>query len=340
MKRTGTNQNVMKKVYTTSFFVATAIFAVAQNFSVGRITANPVAAQKHFINPSPMVIDTMWPPSFGGTYMCDTALVYYWLPAPHQGYLTGNNLIQGVVSSTEVGQRYAFSGTGAVSEVLVWYGHLYGTTGNTSVKMYSVNAGKNPGTVLGTSNTVPMSALTTTAIATYSFTPAVSITSDFYANVVLPTNGDTVAIASTRIGCNTPDSIAGMNLTLVGWYNYMELLNASAPLDTALEVFIVPIIDNTTGAEEIASSNGLMLKGAFPNPAIDVTNIKYSISEASNVSVTVFDLTGKIIYASSENKSAGNHEVKISLKNISAGNYYYTIKTDKATLTSKFIVEK
>jgi hypothetical protein len=335
----------MKKLYIPFFIAALSATAVAQvSINQDGLVAKPAhVSLKNSFTPSPMVIDTLWPPSFGGAYMCDTAPVYYILPSPHKGYLTGNNLIVGgsyTFSSTEVGQRYAFSGNGYVNEVLVWYAYLKGTTGNTSVKLYTVNTGKNPGSVLGTSNTVVMSALTTTALATYSFNPPVNITSNFYANVVLPTNGDTAAIVSTKIGCNTPDSIAGMSLTLIGWYNYMEILDASTPLDTALEVVIIPVVNNTNGAEEIASSNGLTLKGAFPNPATNVTSIKYSINEASSVLVTVFDLTGKIIYTSSENKNVGNHEVKLSLNNIPAGNYYYTIKTNNAKLTSKFSVVK
>ncbi|MEW6470628.1 MAG: T9SS type A sorting domain-containing protein [Bacteroidota bacterium] len=330
----------MKKLYTT-FFIAALSFAAFAQVSINQdgLVAKPApAASKNSLAPSPMVIDTLWPPSFGGSLMCDTALVYYWLSAPNQGYLTGNNMIQGVVSSTEVGQRYAFSGNGAISEVLVWYAYINGTAGATSVSVYSVAANKNPGTSLGTSNTIALSALTTTAVASYTFSPAVSVTSDFYVNAVLPSNGDTVAIASTVISCNSPDSIAGMNLTLVGWYTYMELLDAAAPLDTTLEVFVVPVVDNTTGAGEIATNNGLTLKGAFPSPATEVTHIMYTLSEASEVSVTVFDLTGKTIYASSGNRNAGNHEVKLSLKDIPAGNYYYTIKTNSAKLTSKFSV--
>lgn len=334
----------MKKLYTT-FFIAAFSFTGFAQVSInqsGMVEKPAHVASKNSLAPSPMVIDTMWPPSFGSPLMCDTGFVYYSLSAPHQGYLTGNNLIQGVVSSTEVGQRYAFSGTGAISEVLVWYAYLNlaspSGNGNTSVKIYSVAPNKNPGSSLGTSNNIPVSALTTTAVASYTFSPPVSVTSDFYANVTLPSNGDTVAIVSTKVGCNFPDSIAGTNLTLVGWYNYMELLDAMVPHDTALEVFIIPVINNTTGAGEMASSNGLTLKGVFPNPATEVTHIMYSINHASEVSVTVFDLTGKTIYAFAENKSAGNHELKLPLKNIPGGNYYYTIKTNSAKLTSKFSV--
>lgn len=334
----------MKKLYTTFFIITLSIAAFAQiSISQEGMVAKPspvVSCQvsKNSFTPSPMVIDTMWPPSFGSPFMCDTALVYYWLSAPHQGYLTGNNLILGVVSSTEIGQRYSFSGMGSITEVLVWYGYINGTAGSTSVNVYSVASNKNPGTLLGTSTAVQLSALTTTAVASYTFPSPVSVTSDFYVNVTLPSNGDTVAIASTMVGCNIPDSIAGMHLTLVGWYNYMELIDGAAPSDSALEVFIIPVLNNTTGTNEIASNNGLTLKGAFPNPATEVTHIMYNISEESEVSVSVFDLSGKIIYASSENKSAGNHELKLSLKNIPAGNYYYTIKTNSAKLTSKFSV--
>ena len=80
--------------------------------------------------------------------------------------------------------------------------------------------------------------------------------------------------------------------------------------------------------------------GAYPNPAQDFTNIRYRIDEPTNVSVEVFDLTGRVIEHSSEKLTAGTHDIKISLQGVSAGNYYYTIKTKNSQLTSKFAVTK
>lgn len=335
----------MKKLYAALFISALSVTAIAQvSINQGGLVAKPApAASKNSLTPSPMVIDTMWPPSFGGTQMCDTALVYYTLQAPNKGYLCGNNLIQNVVSSQECAQRYAFSGNGSISEVLVWYGVVKGTNAGTSVKIYDLTTGKKPNTALGTSASILTGALTTTMVTSYTFSPAVNVTSDFAASVMLPTpaNGDTTAIVSTMIGCNAADSLSLTNFGApFGWWFYVNLIDGSGAKDTSIDMFIVPVVDNTTGMGEIASNNGLTLKGAFPSPATDVTNIMYGISEASNVSVTVFDLTGKTIYTSSENKGAGNHEVKLSLKNIPAGNYYYTVKTNNAKLTSKFSVVK
>ncbi|HCS20613.1 MAG TPA: hypothetical protein DIW47_08635, partial [Bacteroidetes bacterium] len=84
----------------------------------------------------------------------------------------------------------------------------------------------------------------------------------------------------------------------------------------------------------------LTLMGAYPNPAKDFTNISYTIMEQATVSVNVFDLTGRVILNSSQPLSAGTHNIKVSLKDIPAGNYYYTITTGDARLTSKFVVAK
>lgn len=112
--------------------------------------------------------------------------------------------------------------------------------------------------------------------------------------------------------------------------NYMQNIN----------IFAKVTINTTVNVNEYLSSNGLTLMGAYPNPAKDFTTIQYRLDQPSAVSVNVFDMTGRVILNSSEQLSAGTHDVKISLKDIPAGNYYYTIKTNASQLTSKFAVVK
>ncbi|MBI4944771.1 MAG: T9SS type A sorting domain-containing protein [Bacteroidetes bacterium] len=105
-----------------------------------------------------------------------------------------------------------------------------------------------------------------------------------------------------------------------------------------IDIFSYVTITTNTGINEYPSNNGLSLLGAYPNPANDFTNIRYRINEPTTVSVEVFDLTGRVIEQRSEKLSAGTHEMKVSLKDVASGNYFYTIKTGSTQLSSKFIV--
>jgi len=322
----------MKKIYTvTCLLLSGFFFSLSAQNNMGVGSGVPVTKPAASAISTQMVVDTLFPGSYGMPYQCDTAFVYYNFLPPASGYHFGNNY----AGETECAQKYY--GTGTVSEVLVWYPYKTGTAGTTSAKIYSIDpTTKKPLTSLATSNnTVTTGSIITTSVVAYTFSPAVAVTTSFAVASVFPTTaGDTVVVASAKFGCSTPDTLSWINLP-TGWLSVKQAFGGQN-----LDLFILPIADIVLGVNEYPSSNGLTLMGAYPSPASDFTNIQYSIKEQTNVSVEVFDLTGHIILSSSEQLSAGKHAVKISLKNISSGNYYYTIKTGDAQLTSKFVVTK
>jgi len=332
----------MKKLY--SLLICSV--AVVSAFGQARIssTINSVPAEVATVikggNPSTMAIDTLDSPVF--TMPCFTGdaapYVYYNLGAA--GYLAGNSSY----GQTEAAQRYSFTGTGTINEVLIWYAVAKATTGATSAKIYSAAAGA-PSVALGTSAVVLTGSILTTGYTSYTFTPAVSVSANFFAASVFPTTiaaGDTVCVVSTKLTCYSPDTSSYLNIPpFGGWFTTQSLINSPPTAeDSSIDLMIKPVVDVVVGINQYPSSNGLTLMGAYPNPASDFTNIQYGIKEQANVSIEVFDLTGRVILNSSEQLNAGTHNVKVSLKDIPAGNYYYTIKTGDAQLTSKFVVAK
>lgn len=327
----------MKKLYFLLIFSALVVSAFGQARISNGIHANPVsqAVLKSGNPTTTMVPDTLWPPSFGGTMMCDTAPTIYSIDSKNpidSGYAFGNNMY----GELECAQKYY--GTGTIDEVLVWIAHAAGTTGTNTAKIYTINpVTGGPATASGTSLPVPMSTISPTALTSYSFAPSVSVTNTFAAACVFPTGaGDTVGVVSTVLGCATSDSLSWENFPAFGGW-----LHTGAAFGVNVDLWIFPVgtLTNTTGINEY-SGNGLSLLGAFPNPAKDFTTIQYRTDEASAVSVNVFDLSGRVILNTTENLSAGTHEIKVSLKDVAAGKYYYTVKTAKAQLTSKFVVVK
>lgn len=294
-----------------------------------------------------MVIDTLRPPSSG--MPCDTVCYYYQWDATNpidSGYAFGNDKF----GSVEVAQKYNY--IGIVNEVLVSVGYKKGTAGVTTVKIYDVNAtNKQPLNVIGTSTTtITTGTISTTQYNSYKFASPVSVNGNFAASIVLPspTGGDTVAVTATKLQCASTDSLSWIKYsTAWGWLSTFNALAAVygypystlGSLNYNVDLFILPVVDNLIGVNELASNNGLSLMGAYPNPANDFTNIRYNINEQANVSVEVFDLTGRVIQQSSETLNAGTHNLKVSLENIPAGNYY-TIKAGEASMTSKFVVAK
>ena len=84
----------------------------------------------------------------------------------------------------------------------------------------------------------------------------------------------------------------------------------------------------------------------YPNPFNPSTNIDYDLPEDSFVSITIFDMMGRIINQNVfDNQSAGFQSFKWSGTNdrgspVSAGVYFYSIRTKNNFETRKMIMLK
>ena len=337
----------MKKLYTIlTLSVSCFFFASHAQSQLGACTLTPVAASfTAKSSPSLLAIDTLTPPTAGTMPCGDTAYFYYVDNTPHDsGYAFGNNKY----GETQCAQKYY--ATGSVTEVLVRYPHKYGTSGSNSVKIYSIDAAKKgpSATVLGTSASITTGNLAASGFTSFTFTTPVPVVTAFAAAAVFPTNGDTVAVGSThlKLANGTPacvaapyDSLSWENFPAFGgWGTTFGFFTGDKT--NSVDFFIWPVVNTVGGVHELPSSNGLTLKGVTPNPASDFANIQYHIDAPALVAVEIFDINGRIIQTSSDNLLAGNHELKVSLKGVDAGNYYYTINTGAAKLTGKLMVTK
>jgi hypothetical protein len=77
----------------------------------------------------------------------------------------------------------------------------------------------------------------------------------------------------------------------------------------------------------------------YPNPFNPSTTIKYSIPNAGNISLKVYDVLGKeIATLVNEEKSSGNYEVEFNASNLTSGIYFYQLKTGNFIETKKMIL--
>ena len=63
----------------------------------------------------------------------------------------------------------------------------------------------------------------------------------------------------------------------------------------------------------------------YPNPFNPVTNIRYEIPKDVNVSINIFDITGREVYTYSDNKQPGTYEIQFDGTNLASGMYFYTL---------------
>ena len=95
----------------------------------------------------------------------------------------------------------------------------------------------------------------------------------------------------------------------------------------------------TTDAIEVNYSGNLAgyeLAQNYPNPFNPTTVIKYSIPEAANVEIKVYDmLGGEVADLVNEVKDAGAHEVNFNASSLSSGIYIYSIHAGEFVQTMK-----
>jgi uncharacterized delta-60 repeat protein len=78
-----------------------------------------------------------------------------------------------------------------------------------------------------------------------------------------------------------------------------------------------------------------------PNPAFGSQAIaSFALGEGSKTTVAVYDLTGKLLSASTANRHKGAQSAHISLENLPAGTYLVSIRTAKGTVTEKLVRSK
>lgn len=88
-----------------------------------------------------------------------------------------------------------------------------------------------------------------------------------------------------------------------------------------------------------ALANTLQVYQNEPNPFNGSTRIPFYLPEAESVTLTVIDLTGRVVLEEQRNLSAGEHQWTLNREQLgTSGLYYYQIGTTRTTITKKMLV--
>lgn len=90
-----------------------------------------------------------------------------------------------------------------------------------------------------------------------------------------------------------------------------------------------------------ASELDYRLDQNFPNPFNPATIIKFSVARAQNVTLEVYDVTGKLVSTLISGKiEGGNNSIQFVANNLPSGLYFYKLTTNTFTETKKMILLK
>ncbi len=121
--------------------------------------------------------------------------------------------------------------------------------------------------------------------------------------------------------------------------------------DTQMQAVVV-VLDATSG--EILNANEVQIQTTVnifetpelveaklsPNPAIDLATIYLPLETAGDVTVSVFDLSGKLMKNSVYNSNAGNVSYNIIVSDLNAGMYIVRVDTPDGVATKRLAVAK
>jgi hypothetical protein len=77
----------------------------------------------------------------------------------------------------------------------------------------------------------------------------------------------------------------------------------------------------------------------FPSPASDHVTLEINLAEASDVKITLLNVSGQIIYSEAVNQVKGNYKKQIDLKENAKGIYFLKVITNNQSITKKIIKE-
>lgn len=136
---------------------------------------------------------------------------------------------------------------------------------------------------------------------------------------------------------NSNKKIEGINFD-----NPMEMRTRTA--DKNFESRFILQIEPGTLTSTPGNSNlpeQIALNQNYPNPFNPTTNIEYSLNEASDVTLEVYNMTGqRVAILENSSQSAGTHSVSFDASTLSSGVYLYRLQAGSTVLTRKMTLIK
>ena len=98
--------------------------------------------------------------------------------------------------------------------------------------------------------------------------------------------------------------------------------------------------DPSIGVTENVAGN-MELGQNIPNPANNTTAINYTVNSNANVTLTVTDMTGKVVMTVNEGtRAAGDYKITLDAGTLAGGMYHYTLSNGTSSITKAMSVVK
>jgi hypothetical protein len=318
----------MKKIY--SFLAATCCIA-GSAFAQQPVTQiTPVQIQGYNPSITPQTADTIT------TYL-DRATGFYNLSAGAAGYVLGTSNVQ-----SGTGCHYTSVGSAHATEVMVYFAHktIVNTPDNISAEIMYVGADSMP-TTLVSSGSVNIANADVNGFPTFiPMTNYPNYSGDFFVAIRYGNIDDTIVIMSTNPttdGAN--EKRVRQNTTGIFWSRAYDIWTVGGQPYNA-DALIMPVMDIAAGIDNSLMMNGFTMQAPFPSPANDLVTIPFSVGQAQDVKLTVFNQLGQPVKEENFGCVNGSMNYQLDISGFAAGTYYYSLSGLQGQVVSKFVVAK
>lgn len=127
-----------------------------------------------------------------------------------------------------------------------------------------------------------------------------------------------------------------------GVYETVLTVRTNQPGNELIEVPVTLTVNQAVSNEVEDQPRSISLNQNYPNPFNPVTTISYSLDEAREVSLDVFNMQGQKVATVVENQtmSAGEHSVSFDASALSSGVYMYRLRSASQTVTKQMVLIK
>lgn len=172
-----------------------------------------------------------------------------------------------------------------------------------------------------------------TTFSTFTFSPAGS-------GFVHGQDGTYIDCACTTTNPSHAGQLRPFSIPLTAYANQKVFIafHQNSTDDNLIAVDDIMIRGNhTVGINENKLELGLNL---FPNPATEKVQVNYELSKESSVSISLYDVTGKLISVENKGSQAQGRQFSfINVAELAKGFYTVTVRTENGNSTAKLIVK-
>lgn len=363
----------MKKTLLTAMGAAFAAVSFAQNFAIRSISTSEtqIAPYQKEANKTTGNGDTLSLTNIGSQAQGDTLIIPYVWSAPQYGFTSGPNSYgdKGFAERFDfdvtdsslkvIGAIFYFTGTynTATTKTITAKAYSQGartkignytydgfpsaalaSSANVSIKNLGINISGGNDTLTYVPFTAPTAYLTDSFFVGYEISYTSTALGGDTIGLVYTTQGDRDAPVYTTSGTDTflfvRNAVLGSNNT------WVDEFSQNTGLFHNFAIFPVVEVKWTTGVSTLNKGN-LSFYGNYPNPATNNTNVKFALKNATEVTITVTDMSGRTISSSTKKYNAGEQIVSIETADLPAGNYICIVRTaENDGVANKFSVVK